>query len=751
MSASRSSALRSVHRSCPLCEAHCGVSVELEGDAVRTVRGDPDDALSRGYLCPKAYGLKGLQDDPDRLRHPLIREGATFRQASWDEAIALVATRLAAIRSAHGADAIASYIGNPNAHDYAAMLYMPVFLRALGSRWRFSATSVDQLPKMLSSALLFGGPLAIPVADIDHTDFLLMLGANPLASNGSLMTAPDFPGRLAKLRERGGKLVVVDPRRSETAEIADEHLFVKPGSDAYLLLAIVHVLFAEKLVRLGALEAITNGVGQVEAIAREFSPEAVAAVTGIAAERIRALARAFAGAERAVCYGRIGTCTQEFGTLASWLVDVLNVLTGNLDRPGGALFPRPAHAPANDRPRKPRSLPYARWKSSVRGLPEFAGELPVAALAEEIDSAGEQRVRALVTIAGNPALSTPNATRLAKALESLDFMVSIDLYLNETTRLADVILPTTTPLERTNYDIVFHAFSVRNHAKWSPQAIAKPDGAKHGWEIMLEIAARMNGATPAQLDELLFATLLGSTVGKPGTACEHISEAQARAQLGGEPGPERLVDLMLRAGPYGDRFDDGAPGLSLAKLQAAEHGVDLGPLASRLPDMLATESRAIELAPALLIADVARLRPGLVAPANAAAFVLIGRRHLRSNNSWFHNLPALAKGKERCTLLVHPDDAQALGLAAGAQARVRSRVGTVEAPVELSDAMMRGVVSLPHGFGHDAAGAQLGVAARRPGVNSNALTDETLLDELSGNAVLNGIPVEITRLLTTPG
>ena len=751
MSASRSSALRSVHRSCPLCEAHCGVSVELEGDAVRTVRGDPDDALSRGYLCPKAYGLKGLQDDPDRLRHPLIREGATFRQASWDEALELVASRLAAIRSEHGADAIASYIGNPNAHDYAAMLYMPVFLRALGSRWRFSATSVDQLPKMLSSALLFGGPLAIPVADIDHTDFLLMLGANPLASNGSLMTAPDFPGRLARLRERGGKLVVVDPRRTETAEIADEHLFVKPGSDAYLLLAIVHVLFAEKLVRLGALEAITNGVEQVETIAREFSPEAVAAVTGIAAERIRALARAFAGAERAVCYGRIGTCTQEFGTLASWLVDVLNVLTGNLDRPGGALFPRPAHAPANDRPRKPRSLPYARWKSSVRGLPEFAGELPVAALAEEIDSAGEQRVRALVTIAGNPALSTPNATRLAKALESLDFMVSIDLYLNETTRLADVILPTTTPLERTNYDIVFHAFSVRNHAKWSPQAIAKPDGAKHGWEIMLEIAARMNGATPAQLDELLFATLLGSTVGKPGTACEHISEAQARAQLGGEPGPERLVDLMLRAGPYGDRFDDDAPGLSLAKLQAAEHGVDLGPLASRLPDMLATESRAIELAPALLIADVARLRPGLVAPANAAAFVLIGRRHLRSNNSWFHNLPALAKGKERCTLLVHPDDAQALGLAAGAQARVRSRVGTVEAPVELSDAMMRGVVSLPHGFGHDAAGAQLGVAARRPGVNSNALTDETLLDELSGNAVLNGIPVEITRLLTTPG
>ncbi len=744
MPASRPRAARTVYRSCPLCEAHCGVAVELDGDAVRTVRGDPDDALSRGYLCPKAYGLKALQDDPDRLRHPLIREGSRFRAATWDEALDLVATRLAAIRSAHGADAIGSYIGNPNAHDYAAMLYMPVFLRALGSRWRFSATSVDQLPKMVSSALLFGAPLAIPVADIDHTDFLLMLGANPLASNGSLMTAPDFPGRLAKLRGRGGKLVVVDPRRTETAAIADQHLFVKPGSDAYLLLAMVHVLFAEKLVKLGALAAFTNGVEQVEAIAREFSPEVVARVTGIAAERIRTLAREFAGAERAACYGRIGTCTQEFGTLASWLVDVLNVLTGNLDRPGGALFPRPAHAPADDRPRKPRPVPYARWKSRVRGLPEFAGELPVAALAEEIDSAGEQRVRALVTIAGNPALSTPNSARLAKALESLEFMVSIDLYQNETTRLADVILPTTTPLERTNYDLLFHAFSVRNHAKWSPQAIAKPDAAKHGWEIMLEIAARMNGATPAQLDELLFAGLLGSTVGKPGTACEHISEADARTRLGDTPGPERLVDLMLRAGPHGDRFDDDAPGLSLAKLQAAEHGVDLGPLASRLPDMLATESRAIELAPALLVADIERLRTGLAARTRDGSFVLIGRRHLRSNNSWFHNLPALAKGKERCTLLVHPDDAQALGLVAGGNARVRSRVGVAVAPVEVSDAMMRGVVSLPHGFGHDAAGAQLGVAAKRPGANSNALTDETLLDAVSGNAVLNGIPVEIS-------
>jgi anaerobic selenocysteine-containing dehydrogenase len=735
---------RAVHRSCSLCEAHCGVSVELVDGAVRTVRGDPDDALSRGYICPKAYGLKALQDDPDRLRRPLVRDGGRFREAEWEDALALVAGRLREIRDAHGPDAIATYLGNPTAHDYAATFYVPVFLRALGGKWRFSATSVDQLPKMVSSCLLFGAPLAVPVADIDHTDFLLVLGANPLASNGSLMTAPDFPGRLGALRRRGGRLVVVDPRRSETAAVADEHLFIRPGTDALLLFALVHVLFAEELVRLGRLAAFTNGVERVAELALGFAPEAVAEATGIDAAAIRRLARALAGAERAAVYGRIGTCTQEFGALASWLVDVLNVLTGNLDRPGGALFPRPAHAPADDRPRKPGRVPYARWRSRVRGLPEFAGELPVATLAEEIDSAGDERVRALVTVAGNPVLSTPNGARLAKAIESLEFVVSVDLYRNETTRLADVILPTTTPLERENYDMVFHGFSVRNHAKWSPAALPKPADARHGWEILLEIGARVNGAMPAQLDEMLLASLLASAL----RACPGVSERAARAKLGGEIGPARLLDLLLRAGPHGDRFDDASPGLSLAKLQAAEHGVDLGPLASRLPDLLATESGKIELAPELLVADVERLRSAL---APRSGMVLIGRRHLRSNNSWFHNLPALAKGKERCTLLVHPEDARALGLAAGGHARVRSRVGSVDAPVEISDAMMRGVVSLPHGHGHDSAGAQLGFAARRPGVNSNLLSDETLLDALSCNAVLNGIPVEIAPVPAAAG
>jgi anaerobic selenocysteine-containing dehydrogenase len=739
----RTLASRTVFRSCNLCEAHCGVAVELDGEGVRTVRGDPADPLSGGYLCPKAYGLKGLQEDPDRLRHPLLREGSRWREAGWEEALDRVAERLRAVRDAHGPDAIGSYVGNPNAHDFAALLYLPTFLRALGTRWRFSATSVDQLPKMVSSCLLFGAPLAVPIADIDRTDFLLVLGANPLASNGSLMTAPDFPGRLRRLRERGGRLVVLDPRRSETAAVADEHVFVRPGSDAYLLFAMVHVLFAESRVALGRLAPFTRGIAELERLAGDFAPEAVAAVCGVAPERIRRLARELAAAPRAAVYGRIGTCTQEFGTLASWLVDVLNVLTGNLDRPGGALFPRPAHGPAEDGARRRGRFPYGRWRSRVRGLPEFAGELPVACLAEEIDSVQGGGIRALVTVAGNPVLSTPNGARLAKALQGLEFMVSVDLYRNETTRFADVILPTTAPLERDNYDMAFHALSVRNFARWSPAALPKPEGARHLFEVLLEIAARVNGTSAEAVDELLLSGLLGATVGRAGTACPGISEAAARAALGDEPGPARLLDLMLRAGPYGDRFEEGTPGLSLARLRAAEHGLDLGPLAPRLPEMLATASGAIELAPELLVEDVLRLRRGLTERTDAGAFVLIGRRHLRSNNSWMHNLPALAKGRERCTLRVHPEDARGLGLAAGGRARVRSRVGVVEVPVELSDEMMRGVVSLPHGFGHDAPGARLAVAERRPGVNSNLLTDEALLDAVSGNAVLNGIPVEI--------
>jgi anaerobic selenocysteine-containing dehydrogenase len=736
-----------VHRTCTLCEAKCGIAVEVDrgAGAVVTVRGDPRDPFSRGYLCPKAYGLKALQEDPDRLRRPLRRRGGDWEEIGWEEALALAASRLRDVRERFGTDAVGTYIGNPSAHDLGSLLYMPALLRGLGTRRRFSASSVDQLPKMLSAFVMFGAPLAIPVPDLDRTDFLLVLGANPVASNGSLMTAPDVPGRIDALRARGGKLVVVDPRRSETARRADAHCFIRPGSDAYFLFALVHTLFEEGLVRLGRLEPFVNGLEAVRTLAKDFPPEAVAGVTGIEAPRLRRLARDFAAAERAVCYGRIGTTTQEFGTLASWLVDVLNTVTGNLDRPGGAMFPRPATGRAAEAPAR-QALPYARWRSRVRGLPEAFGELPVAALSEEIDTAGDDRIRAVLTVAGNPVLSTPNGERLARALASLDFMVSVDLYVNETTRFADVILPPTSPLERSNYDLVFNGLSVRNVAKFSPRVLEPPAGALDQWEILAELAGRVNGADLATVDELVFQHLLGAAVGAPGTSCPEVSAEAARMQLGDRRGPERILDLMLRAGPYGDRFDDARDGLSLAALRKAEHGLDLGPLEPRLPAMLATESGAVELAPALVVDDVARLRARLAERAGDERLVLVGRRHLRSNNSWMHNLHALAKGRQRCTLLVNPADAEHLGLRDGGRARVRSRVGAVEAPVTVTDEMMPGVVSLPHGYGHDDERARLRIARAHAGVNSNRLTDEAAVDALSGNGVLNGIPVEIAPL-----
>ena len=737
------------YRNCPLCEAHCGIAVETDAAAGRVlgVRGDPEDKMSAGYICPKAYGLKGLQEDPDRLRRPLLRTDRGFVDIAWDEALDRAAEGLRRVRDAHGPDAVGTYLGNPTAHDLGALLYAQSVLQALGTRWRFSATSVDQLPKMLSSQLLFGRPLDIPVPDVDHTDFLLVLGANPLVSNGSLMTAPDMPGRLRRLTQRGGRLVVVDPRRSETAAVADRHLFIRPGADALFLFSLVHVLFEEGLVKLGRVEAFTSGVEDLRLLALDFAPEATAPATGIAAGDVRTLARELAAAPSATCYGRIGTCTQEFGTLASWLVDAVNVLTGNLDRRGGAMFPTPAAALGGQSRRRAGKVPYGRWHTRVRGLPEYNGELPVAALAEEIDSAGEERIRALFVLAGNPVLSTPNGERLERALESLDFMVSSDIYLNETSRHANLILPPVSLLERSNFELPFQQLAVRNHAKFSPRVLEPPEGAKQQWEILLELAARLGGVPTGAVEELMLSRVLRSCVGGEHGASPAPTEEHVRALLGDEPGPERMLDAMLRSGLHGDHFDEeggeGA-GLSLAKLRAAPHGIDLGPLEPRLPEKLNTASGQVELAPELLVKDAARLRTSLARRHEPNALLLIGRRQVRNNNSWMHNVEALAKGRERCTLLIHPQDAAYRGLADGDRVRVSSRVGEALVPAAVSDEVMPGVVSLPHGFGHGVAGTRLQVAARRPGSNSNRLADEQLIDGLSGNAVLCGIPVEVT-------
>ncbi len=733
-------------RICPFCEATCGLELEVVGREVVSIRGDERDVFSAGFLCPKAVALRDLDVDPDRLRAPLVRRDGRHVEASWDEAFEAVERGLQPILAAHGNDALAIYLGNPSVHNTSLAIYSNVLQTAFRTRNRYSASTVDQFPKQVSCGLLFGTSLSIPVPDIDRCEYLLLLGSNPLVSNGSLFTVPDFRGRVRALRGRGGKLVVVDPRRSETADIADLHVAIRPGTDALLLAGMVRTLFDEGLVRIGRLAEWTEGLQAIEHALAPFTPERVASACGVEAILVRQLARDLAAAPRAAVHGRIGTTTTAFGSLASWLVDVLNLLTGNLDREGGAMFPRAAAFAANTygAPGRGSGVRLHRHRSRVRGAPEVLGEFPIACLAEEIETPGQGQVRALLSIAGNPARSAPNSARLERALASLEFMLSVDIYLNETTRHADVILPGPSPLEQSHFDIAFPQLAVRNQARYSPPVFALPPSAMPEWEILLRLTGILLGQGPKAdtraLDELAIRLRVESSVRALGSPIHGRKAEEILGALAPRRGPERLIDLALRTGPYGDHFG-ARSGLSLATLETAPHGVDLGPLEPRLPEALRTPSGKIELAPELLLGDLERLEASIAAP--PSELVLVGRRHLRSNNSWMHNLPTLAKGPFRCTLQVHPQDATRLSLANGGTARVRSKAGEVVAQVEITDAIRPGVVSLPHGWGHDAEGVRMRVAAQRPGANSNVLADEFTLDPLSGTSALNGIPVEI--------
>ncbi len=744
-------ATRTAFRTCPLCEAGCGLEIGLAGtngeESVTRIRGDRADVFSHGFICPKGSTLKQLHDDPDWLRRPVVKRDGRFVEVTWDEAFAEIERRLAPIVDEHGRDATAVYLGNPNAHSLSGLLYLRPFIRALGTTNVFSASTVDQRPKEVASGLMFGGALTVPVPDVDRTDFLLMLGANPYASNGSLATAPDWPGRIEALIARGGTLVVVDPRRSRTAEEATQHIAIRPGADPFLLMALVNVLAADSLIDTGPAGEFLAGLDQVMALARPFTPEAVEAATGVDATTIRRLAHDLAAAPTACVYGRIGTTTALYGTITSWLVDVLNVLTGNLDRPGGAMFTRAAAGAGNTRgaPRYGRGVTLHRRRSRVRGVGETLGELPVACLAEEIDTPGEGQVRALVTVAGNPVLSTPNAARLDAALATLDLYVAVDPYINETTRHADVILPPPGALQKGHYDLALLQLALRNIANYSPPVLPLGDDQLDEWKILARLALVAQGmgadADPAVVDDLVVQTLVGAAVADETSPVAGREPADIMAELGDRTGPERLIDLMLRTGPYGDGFGADPDGLTLDVLLANPHGVDLGPLEPRLPEVLRTPSGMVELAPEPIAVDVARLQAALDAPTDG--LTLIGRRDLRSNNSWMHNVEVLVKGKPRCTLHVHPDDATRLGLVDGAPADVTSRTGKVTIPVEVTDAIRPGAVSIPHGWGHDLDGVELSVARRHAGVNSNLLADDELIDPVSGNAVLNGIPVEV--------
>ena len=736
------------YRTCSLCEAMCGIVVEHRDGEVLSIKPNRDDVLSHGHICPKAVALKDVHEDRDRLRRPVRRTAnGGWEEISWPEAYDEVTRRLADVRERHGSDAIAIYAGNPTVHNLGAMLGIGDFIRALRTRNLYSATSVDQLPHMVASWAMFGHQFLMPVPDVDRTQLFVCIGGNPVASAGSLMSAPGFERRVDALRARGGRLLVIDPRRTETAEIADEYLGIRPGTDVYLLLALLHEVFRSDRVQLLHLASLVDGLDTLRDAVLAFDAQALAARTSIPHARIVALAHELVEEPRALVYGRVGACTQEFGGLTLWLIYCLNAVTGHLDTEGGMMFAEPAvdltrayGSPGH----------YGKWRSRVRALPEFGNELPVAALAEEIMTAGQGQVRALVTYAGNPVLSTPNGGQLDRALAGLEFFVAVDLYVNETTRHAHVILPPASPLERSHYDIALSGFAVRNVAKYSPALFPKPADAKHDHEILVELTRRLRK--------------------RPSSVAARASLALKDA-LADRLGPDGALDWMLKTGRYGvadagrwnllsrlpgfggmrkllSARDRRPSGLALSRLLAEPNGVDLGPLEQALPRRLATRDKRLPLAPAMFVGDLARAHEVLARPAPSLA--LIGRRHVRSNNSWMHNSQRLVKGKPRCTLLIHPADAAARGVVDGALVRVSSRVGRVEVPAEVTNDIQPGVVSLPHGWGHGRPGVRLSIASAHAGVSINDLVDDQQVDALTGTAVLNGTPVEVVAVPVTP-
>lgn len=699
------------YRACNLCEAICGLEIQVKDNQVVSIRGDKKDPLSRGHICPKALGMKDIYEDPDRLKYPIKKTATGWKQISWEQAFDEVVENLKLVQEKYGDNAIGVYQGNPSIHNSGTTLFSPMLIRALKTKNRFSATSVDQLPHHLAGMTMFGHSFLLPIPDIDRTDFWLIMGGNPLVSNGSIMTAPDVGKRLRAIRERGGKVVVIDPRYTETAAKSDQHIFVKPGSDVWLLLAMVREVFERDFVDLKHLD---NCIGEEElallkSLVAPYDIEMASKKTSIPVETIQTLVQEFCQAKSAVCYGRMGLSTVEFGSLSHWLINCLNIITGNMDSPGGAMFPTPAFDTVNGKTKGKQR--FGRWHSRVRALPEFGGELPSVTLAEEILTPGEGQIRAMFTSCGNPILSVPNGGKLDEAFESLDYMVSIDIYLNETTRHADIILPPATGLEVAHYDIGFHQFAIRNTAKYSLPTVEKAPDTKFDWEIFIELLKRY------QKDEL-----------------PQDESLRQRMKMQYHLTPEVLLDAGLQK---------GGSGLRLKDLKEQPHGIDLGALETRFPERLNTIDGKIKLIPDIFKQDLERLQEHDAS--QNGHLLLIGRRHLRSNNSWMHNSQRLVKGRERCTVLIHPEDAKQRNLENGETAKVSSRVGTIELPIEITKDMMPGVVSIPHGWGHQRKNIKMNIAQAHAGASANDLTDELLVDELTGNAAVNGVPVSITN------
>ena len=703
------------YRTCTLCEAICGIEITYQDDKIISIKGDGNDPFSRGHICPKAVALKDIHEDPDRLRKPIEKTASGWREISWNEALDKTANNIKSIQKKYGRNAFASYLGNPNVHNMGAILMAPDFLRSLKTRNKFAATSVDQLPHHIVSYHLFGHQLKLPVPDIDNTDFFLMIGANPIASNGSIMTVPDVKHRLKSIIDSGGDVVVIDPRKTETAEIATRHHFIRPSTDVLLLLAMINTLYKDNLVSPGKLGDFTPELGQVKNYVQSYTAESVAHLIGIPAKDITQLVIDFCSASKPVIYGRMGVSTQKYGLLCQYLIMLFNILTGRLDQIGGLLFTKPVVDLMGQV--SPGGL--GRHHTRVRKLPSFGGEFPVSALAEEILTEGNEEapsIKGLICLAGNPVLSTPNGQQLDKALEKLDFMVSVDFYLNETNRHANIILPPVSPLEREHYDIVFHILAVRNTAKYSPALFKPKRDAKTDWEILLELKKRT------------------TSVSFKDKAINVMVE---------NGGPRALINLLLLSGPYG--ILNPFKALTVGKLLKHPHGIDLGPLEPSFPNAIVHKDKKIHLNLKFYMADLERVQKQFFDQPRLEEneMLLIGRRHLRSNNSWLHNSYRMVKGKNRCTAMIHNSDASRLNIENGQLIEVTSRVGSVKIEAEVCDTIMPGVISIPHGWGHNRKGIKQRVAEKHPGVSVNDLTDDRVIDELSGNAAVNGVAVEI--------
>ena len=692
------------YRTCNLCEAMCGLEITYKEKKVISIVGDKKDPLSKGFICPKSLALKDLYEDPDRLKTPIKRTENGWQEISWTEAFDEVEIQIKKIQEKYGNNAVATYQGNPNVHNVGSMLYGGPFLKSLKTKQKYSATSADQLPHHIASLKMFGHQMLIPIPDIERTDYLLILGANPGASNGSLLTAPGFPKKIKSIQKRGGKVINIDPRFTETSKISSQHLYINPGKDALFLLSLLHVIFDKGIEEKTHLSNYLKGLEEIKEIVKEYSPKKTALLIGIDSLEIQKIAKDFMNSKTAVCYGRMGVSTQEYGGICQWLINVLNIVTNNMDKVGGAMFTKPAIDLVYMTGIQGKVGNFDRYRSRVHNLPEYSGELPVATLADEILTEGEGQIKMFICTAGNPVLSAPNGKKMEKALEKLDFMVSIDIYLNETSKYANIILPTTNGLETLHYDLVFHQLAIRNTAKLSEVLFEKDENQKHDWQILNELT-------------------------------ERITEKKNSLT------PEMMLDNMFQYSPYKEA------NLSVNKLKENPSGIDLGSLQPLLIKRIFTIDKKINVSPKIFIDDLKRLNKELYKDTKEEEtkypFALIGRRHLRNNNSWMHNSKLLMKGKNRCTVLMSSKDANNLSITDHQKIKIISNVGSIELPVEISDEMKEGVLSIPHGFGHNRNGTKIKLAEENAGESINDLTDDNKIDKLTGNANFSGTRVKV--------